>query len=767
VPGWAGGVEPSPAGDVGAPVPARERAPRAGRLAELVAGPGLAAVLAVLGASGFGSAFDAADLLRPVLAGAAGGAAVSAVVTGGRRGAERRRMAVATLAAIAVLVPLAMVASGGGPTELVDGVRHGIRTILTSAVPTPAEPQVLVVPYVVAAAASFLGAEIAQRSRAAAGPVVPSVAALVLGLVFGLEGSRPDGWIVPAWAAVAGVVIGLRRRAQRQDRLVASTSDGPGAGPGPGRGGPGTRTLVPAVLVAVAVAALANAVGPSLPGAEQRERFEARDLVDQPTPPQQLANPLMVIAGLQEGADDTVFTAETSAAVERWRLASLDVYNGERWSSGVSYVPAGNQLPDPPADEGGADGDRVTQTIEPGEALEGQWLPVVDRPVEISVDGVLYDIESGTLLASDPDLPASYEATSIVNRPDTAALSSAAAAGDEEAERALELPANVPEDITAAAEEITAGSASAYMRATAIERFLAQSTADVPFRLALERPPTGHSFGHLRCFLFNTERCGRQGSTEQFVAAYALLARAADLPTRIVVGFTSSGSAGRDEITAHEATAWTEVKFDGIGWVAFNPVPNPDVTNTPPPADVAGGGGAPDSSTPTTIAEPEDDSSDDGAAGEESASAADDGPALWLVAAVVGVVVLLVLPALVRWRRRRLRRGGATPGERIAGAWAEAVDQLARSGVRPPPTVAVRDVVRAGRVSLPDVAGPLAPLGDLVNRARFARGRAPEADAVAAWELSDAFADRRRRGRSLRQRVREWFAVRSVAARQG
>ena len=83
---------------------------------------------------------------------------------------------------------------------------------------------------------------------------------------------------------------------------------------------------------------------------------------------------------------------------------------------------------------------------------------------------------------------------------------------------------------------VVKGSSSDYAKAAAIERFLSDSAEDAPYQLVVDDPKTGHTVGHLRCFLFDGETCGHQGSNEQFVAAFALLARAVDLPTRIVVG---------------------------------------------------------------------------------------------------------------------------------------------------------------------------------------------------------------------------------------
>ena len=80
-----------------------------------------------------------------------------------------------------------------------------------------------------------------------------------------------------------------------------------------------------------------------------------------------------------------------------------------------------------------------------------------------------------------------------------------------------------------------------------------------------------------------------------------LLARTAGLPTRVVVGFDAARSAGRSEVTAHDATAWAEVKLAGLGWVAFDPVPDPTVEITPPTTGVAGAMVAADRGTPPSV----------------------------------------------------------------------------------------------------------------------------------------------------------------------
>ena len=390
----------------------------------------------------------------------------------------------------------------------------------------------------------------------------------------------------------------------------------------------GRRVLGVGLVVALAAVA-APTLGERLPGAGDREPFTLRDLVDQPARPEAAANPLVLVTAWQDGPDDPLFTAEASGPVDRWRLAVLDAYDGVEWSSSADFVPVGRRLPDPPDGDGNGDDDGgppLTQAVS-HLAVEGPWLPVAGRPVEVGADDLLFDVGGGALLARDGQAPRRYAAESVRSRPEAGDLRNAAASTDDEAGGMRDLPANVPDDLRAAADDITAGATSDYMKATAIERYLARSTDATPFQLATEALPSGHSVGHLRCFLLSADRCARRGSTEQFVAAFAVLARAAGLPTRVVVGFTGAGSATAGapvDVTAHAATAWPEVRFAGVGWVAFDPLPDPDVTTVTMPADVAGGGGAPDSTTATTLAGANDTAADTGPGDDDAAAPAPD-----------------------------------------------------------------------------------------------------------------------------------------------
>ena len=55
----------------------------------------------------------------------------------------------------------------------------------------------------------------------------------------------------------------------------------------------------------------------------------------------------------------------------------------------------------------------------------------------------------------------------------------------------------------------------------------------------------------------------------------AVMLRMLGIPARVAVGFTSGTHATDGEwvVTDHEAHAWVEVWFAGIGWIPFDPTP--------------------------------------------------------------------------------------------------------------------------------------------------------------------------------------------------
>ncbi|WP_320067081.1 DUF3488 and transglutaminase-like domain-containing protein [Micromonospora sp. RTGN7] len=166
----------------------------------------------------------------------------------------------------------------------------------------------------------------------------------------------------------------------------------------------------------------------------------------------------------------------------------------------------------------------------------------------------------------------------------------------------------------------------------------------------------------------------KSGFCQQYAAAMAWLVRAAGIPARVAFGFTNgSGRTDRGYVlTNRNLHAWTEVYFDGMGWVPFDATPAYGVQGFTrsawAPDTDAPESATPDADSPVT---PDDANPSPGAAGPDRADRdIDAGLALggddptrqapvwpWWAAGVLALLVLLAVPALRRTALRR-RRGG-------------------------------------------------------------------------------------------------------------
>ncbi|HEX2774576.1 MAG TPA: DUF3488 and transglutaminase-like domain-containing protein [Micromonosporaceae bacterium] len=262
----------------------------------------------------------------------------------------------------------------------------------------------------------------------------------------------------------------------------------------------------------------------------------------------------------------------------------------------------------------------------------------------------------------------------------------------------------------------------------------------------------------------------RVGFCQQYAAAMAWLVRAAGVPARVAFGFTNGTNRQGDTYTLTNLNlhAWTEVYFNGIGWVPFDATPAASV-----PGSIRSQW-APDADAPdpvTQSAGPNADPSNDAAnsasnsrpelEGSEAAAAAGGsdqpkGPTwpLWVGAGVVLLLAVLAAPALLRalLRRRRERlspaRGSVVAGEPDPGeirvlpagepaeraraeahaAWAELVDTMVDFRVPVDPAETPRMTVeRLATQRLVAGTGAEAArlLGRAEERARYARKPLP------------------------------------------
>jgi hypothetical protein len=130
--------------------------------------------------------------------------------------------------------------------------------------------------------------------------------------------------------------------------------------------------------------------------------------------------------------------------------------------------------------------------------------------------------------------------------------------------RYLALPDEVPARVLALARDLTATQPTPYDRARAIETYL----RTFPYDLNLPTPPVGRDVADY--FLFDLQR----GYCDYYATAMVVLARAAGIPARIVVGYAGGvfdPANNRYVVTEADAHAWAELYFPGSGWIEFEP----------------------------------------------------------------------------------------------------------------------------------------------------------------------------------------------------
>ncbi len=322
-------------------------------------------------------------------------------------------------------------------------------------------------------------------------------------------------------------------------------------------------------------------------------------------------------------------------------------------------------------------------------------------------------------------------------------------------------PSNLPDRVKTIVETITRGVDSPYLKARAINDHF--TGGEFTYSTST---PSGNSGNALADFLDK-----KRGYCEQYAAAMAVMLRQVDIPSRVVLGYTTGKREpdGTRVITTNDAHAWVEAYFSGIGWTYFDPTPlgegravAPDYAPRPEqsatPSSTAGTG-ATGSPGPTGNQLPGEDL-DPGVASSDTPGEGLVTPQRSLVAGGVLVAILLLLtPALVRLatRRRRLRAAAGADAEAAArAAWDEVIGTAADYGVPTPRTETPRGLARRlGRdLSLDEEAVRGLRLVALAEeRARYA------ARAGVSGDLAGAVRAVRRGLRAGAGRRRRWRAT--------
>ena len=204
----------------------------------------------------------------------------------------------------------------------------------------------------------------------------------------------------------------------------------------------------------------------------------------------------------------------------------------------------------------------------------------------------------------------------------------------------LQLPESLPQRVVDLAQTLTVGLSTPYERAVAIEKYL----RGVPYTLEVPEPPPDLDVVDYYLFDLGAGYCDYSAS------AMVVLARAAGLPARLVVGY----AAGQFDpqynafvVTEADAHSWAELYFPRTGWVEFEPTAGQPALIRPEEMPTS----------PTAVSElPEPFGRTTGAA-----------PWQWGLLVIGGLAVLLLL-ALYAWLALDAWRIGRLPGGNAAMA---------------------------------------------------------------------------------------------------
>ncbi|WP_431870682.1 DUF3488 and transglutaminase-like domain-containing protein [Nocardiopsis eucommiae] len=638
---------------------------------------------------------------------------------------------------------------GAGEALLHSGAR-----ILTSTAPTPLTVDTLALP-LLATWLTGTATALAWRAERRALALLPGLVLLVGAVV--LNGPvAPPGFTAIGLLGVAAVLVMSGRAATGAPSTTGSPSlgiqvDHRPSGPSP------VRDAVVTGLICVITATLAVLGGPALLAGWTTEPGDPRAVLTPPMDPQQALNPLSHLPAWAAEPEEHLLTVESDRPLElRW--VALADFTGTTWLPESGYRNADQVLPAPVPPPPGADGD-VTARISVSEDLPGSWAPVVGAPRRVGLDSLGYDALTGTVVTRDGAVAGrDYEVVGTVADWSGVDLSRSAPPVGDVYELYRELPPGAPpilDEVVAA----IAAEGDYHHRARAIADYLRDSHTFDP------ETPGGHGYAQVDALLAAPGGQGGSGTSEQFASAFALLARAAGLPSRVAVGFAPGTERGEGEyeVRTGDAHAWGEVYFDGVGWVPYHVTPggqddggaddspeNEDAPEEPEAGDL------------DATSEPEDE-------GRPSDDREGTGAGLWAAAAAGGLLAVILLVPAARLARRARRLGAGTPAERVLGAWRELRDALRMGAADVNAGATVTETVAVARALVPAAAPEsLDRVARAVNSTGFGGGI--DVDAPAADAVARAVRDHQRAVRRARPRFRRltwWFDPRPLFWRNG
>ncbi|MFD1324621.1 transglutaminase TgpA family protein [Micromonospora sonneratiae] len=581
----------------------------------------------------------------------------------------------------------------------------------------PAKPdadQLLFVPLAVLLAA-LLGIELLLRLRQPVAALLPGLA------VAGLAQAYQALTGVTAVLAVAGYAAPVALLLW-SDRSSRSRPRNGGRRPGRRLSGMDFRLAVPTVLAMVAGAVVIGSLDPA-----GREPYRLKDDHTAPLRQTRLSNPLQEIAQRLADPDREVFRYRSDGPVDRWSLVVLDGFDGVNWSADTRLYRMGARLEGAPGS--------ITRSAEVHvRDLAGPWLPSQSIPLAVNGLAPLVDQSAGTLLLDQPTVTDGDRRYRLTwSEPEVDAATLGVGSVDTEAVGGLGDLGTVPAEIAQLARDAVQGLPPSFQSALQLDRFLSDN-----YQVVLGgNLSTGHGWPQLRHFLTES----RRGTSEQFAAAYVVLARLNGIPARLVVGYRGSTETDGDTyvVRNRDVLAWPEVAVAGVGWVPLNPTAAGTRATGPDkvPSSLARAAAQARAQLPPEqelrppeLSQPPQQVVDDQATGLGLRQAGMM-TAVALSALLVSWLFGVPLARSVRAGRRRRRSG--TDG--MIGAWAEVCERLVAHGVSYRIGMTPRDLARA---AAPMAGEPttqsIVRLGRMLDMALWSGEQVPDGTVTRAWD---------------------------------
>ncbi|MFG1777702.1 DUF3488 and transglutaminase-like domain-containing protein [Micromonospora sp. NPDC049048] len=683
----------------------------------------LVLAVAVAGFAGGGQIADgyAGGAALWAIAAAAVGAAAVGQLTARHRSLTLPANALGLLALLFTLHRLMPV-----PDGLLDALLHTGARLLTSATPIPPRVDTLALPVAATWIAVAVSGALARGRRPGTAALAPVMLAAAMLALAGPR--RHPGYLLTAILVAALVLLLALTRAPRTVHRR------------PRAARPGTT-----IVLATVLAAGAGLLTPVLLRNTTSTPPDLRTMVLPPVQAEDQVHPLSLLGRWQAHPEQPLLAIDSNRPVVlRW--AVLPDFDGTSWQPAPSYLAAGgDRAPRRPAVA--AEPVRAKVAVM---GLTGGWLPVPDGLDRVSGVSIAIDEESGGVVVPDGLRPGqSYEVEAAVPTPTTEQLVTAqlpvSAALDDY--RALP-PGNTGPIFSLALD--AAGDGLPFQQATALAGWLKRNFRYDP------SAPGGSGYPSIVRFLTATPQLGGgRGTSEQFAAAYAVLARALGIPARVVVGFGAKAARQGSAITvvtAGDARAWPEIYLEPVGWIPMD-VTAPRATGdplthtAPPPAPSAAATALPQAAVPEI---PDAETPDGGGSG-----------VTWRYLALLPALAA-GLPGLIvalRLRLSRRRRVGTDELSRLRGAWAELLDAARLAGIRVEPHWTVGATVAAVSTAVATVPEP--HLVTAVNRTWYAAR--PDADGAGrAVTQATALAHGVRRNASRLRRLIWWLDPRPL-----